>query len=114
MKARRIGILAVLALMIVSGGGALADETLAPETLARNIGCLECHSVDRKVIGPSYHDIAAKYRNVDGARVALIEKVKNGGKGNWTEVTGDVLMPPHSARLSDEEVQRLVDWILGL
>jgi cytochrome c len=107
MKARWIGIPA--ALMIVSAGQALADEALA-----RKSGCLECHSVDKKVIGPAYRDVAARYKGDARARNALIEKVKKGGKGNWTEVTGGVLMPPHSPRLSDAEVQRLVDWVLGL
>ncbi|TMH83473.1 MAG: c-type cytochrome [Betaproteobacteria bacterium] len=107
MKARWIGIPA--ALMIVSAGQALADEALA-----RKSGCLECHSVDKKLIGPAYHEVAAKYKGDARARIALIEKVKKGGKGNWTEVTGGVLMPPFSPRLSDAEIQRLVDWVLSL
>jgi cytochrome c len=44
----------------------------------------------------------------------LIETVKNGGKGHWTEVTGGVPMPPFSPRLTDAEITRLVDWILSL
>ena len=107
MKARWIGIPA--ALMIVSAGQALADEALA-----RKSGCLECHSVEKKLIGPAYHEVAAKYKGDARARTALIEKVKKGGKGNWTEVTGGVLMPPFSPRLSDAEIQRLVDWVLSL
>ena len=107
MKAHWMGIFA--ALMITAAGQALADEALA-----RKSGCLECHSVDKKLIGPAYHDVAARYKSDARARNALIEKVKKGGKGNWTEVTGGVLMPPFSPRLSDAEIQRLVDWVLSL
>ena len=108
MKARWIGI-PVIALMFLGAGKAWADEALA-----RRSGCLECHSVDKKVIGPAFHDIAARYSNVARARATLMEKVKKGGKGNWTEVTGGVPMPPHSPRLTDAEIQRLVDWVMSL
>ena len=107
MKARWISIPAAT-MMIASAGPALADEALAKKS-----GCLECHSVDKKVIGPAYRDIAAKYRDDARARQALIEKVKKGGKGNWIEITGGVPMPPHSALLSEAEISRLVDWILS-
>lgn len=107
MKTRWIGI-PVIALMLLGAGEAWADEALA-----RSSGCLECHSVDKKVIGPAFRDIAERYRNVARARTTLIEKVKNGAKGNWTEVTGGVPMPPHSPRLSDAEIQRVVDWVMS-
>jgi len=108
MKARWIGIPAA-ALMIISAGQALAEEALAKKS-----GCLECHSVNKKGIGPALHDIAAKYRGNGRARDALIETVRKGGKGHWTDVTGGVPMPPFSPRLSDAEIQHLVDWVLGL
>ena len=108
MKAHWISIPAA-ALMIVCAG-----QTRASEALAEKNGCLECHSVDKKIIGPAFHDVAAKYRGNARARNALIETVKRGGKGNWTDVTGGVLMPPFSPRLSDAEIQRLVDWVLSL
>jgi cytochrome c len=94
--------------MIVSAAQAQNEEALAKKS-----GCLDCHSVDKKVIGPAYHDIAAKYKGDAGARATLIQKVKNGGKGNWTEITKGVPMPPHR-RLSEAEIERLVDWVLGL
>ncbi|HEY6392128.1 MAG TPA: c-type cytochrome [Bryobacteraceae bacterium] len=108
MKARWISI-AAAALAIVGAGQALADEALAKKS-----GCFQCHSVDKKLVGPTFHDVAAKYKNEAGARSALIEKVKKGGKGNWTEVSHGVPMPPHSGRLSDAEIQRLIDWVLSL
>lgn len=115
MKARWLSIPAA-ALLIISAGRAWAEEPLTGKALARQSGCLECHSVNKKVVGPAYQDVAAKYRDVDHerARAALIEKVQKGGKGNWTEVTGGVPMPPHSQRLSEAEIERLVDWVMSL
>jgi cytochrome c len=122
MKARWIGIPAA-ALIIISAGQVLTDETppdkvptdLTPATtLIKKSGCFECHSVDQKGIGPAFHDIATRYKDDTRAHDALIETVKKGGKGNWTEISRGVPMPPFSRRLSDAEIKRLVDWVLGL
>ena len=115
MNARWLCIFAA-ALLIFSVGRAWTEEELSGEELARQSGCLECHSVEAKVVGPAYRDVASKYRNLeyDEARAALIKKVQKGGKGNWTEITGGVPMPPHSPRLTDAEIERLVDWVLSL
>lgn len=101
-------IVAFLVATILQAGQAAADEALASRA-----GCLQCHSVDRKVVGPAFRDVATRYRNDARAREKLREKVKKGGKGNWIEVTGGVPMPPHSALLSDAEVRQLVDWVLS-
>jgi cytochrome c len=82
--------------------------------LARKSGCLACHSVESKVVGPAWRDVAARYRDDTGARDRLIEKVKKGGKGNWTDVTGGVPMPPYSPRVADADIDSLVDFILSL
>ena len=108
MKAFWISIPAA-ALIFSSLGQALADESLAQKS-----GCLACHSIDQKVVGPAFRDIAAKYKGDAQARSALTEKVKKGGKGNWTDVTGGISMPPYSPRVSDANIEQLVDWILGL
>ena len=89
------------------------DKAQAIEALAGRSGCRRCHNVDTKLIGPAFRDIAAKYKDVRGARGTLIEKVKKGGKGNWIEMTGGIPMPPHSGLLSDAEISQLVDWILS-
>jgi cytochrome c len=86
---------------------------LAPETLAERIGCLDCHSVEKKKVGPAFRDVAARYKNDAGARVALTKKVRAGGKGNWTQITGGKAMPSHSALASEAEISQLVDWILS-
>ena len=89
-------------------------QSLADEVLAREFGCFECHNrADNKVIGPSFSEIAVKNRDNALARDALIAVVKNGGKGNWTEVSRGVPMPPYSPRLSNVEIELLVDWVLG-
>ncbi len=82
--------------------------------LARKSGCLACHSIDNKVVGPAWKDVAAHYRDDAGAKAQLIEKVKKGGKGNWTAVTGGVPMPPYSPRVADADIESLVDFILAL
>ena len=106
MKATWIGVCA--GILMMAAGTASADEALAKRS-----GCLRCHSVDMKVVGPAYRDVAMKYRRDPRARQILIDKVSKGGKGNWTQITGGVPMPPHSSLLNEEEIAKLVDWILS-
>ena len=89
--------------------GARAADPKAGETLAKNGGCLACHTVDKKLIGPSYKDIADKYRKDKGAEANLVQKVKAGGKGVW----GDIPMSPN-AHVKDEDIKTIVQWILSL
>ncbi len=79
------------------------------QELAGKNGCLACHAVDKKLVGPSYKDIAAKYAGQPDAEGKLMQKVKNGGSGVW----GSVPMPPNP-QVSDQDVKTLVDWILSL
>lgn len=99
---KKMAILA--ALLAVAPAAALADEALASKN-----GCLACHAVDKKVVGPAYKEVAAKYRNDKGAEAKLVDKVKKGGMGVW----GQVPMPPN-AQVSDADVKALVKWILSL
>ncbi|MFZ5595127.1 MAG: c-type cytochrome [Pseudomonadota bacterium] len=108
MKARLLAVSAA-AVMMFSAGQASADLDLAKAS-----GCLACHSVEKKVVGPAWKDVANKYKGDAGAKAALVEKVKKGGKGNWTEVTGGTPMPPYSPRVSDANIEKLVDFILAL
>jgi len=111
MKARLLSISAAAVLMLGIAGQASAEDQLE---LAKKSGCLACHSVDKKVVGPAWKDVGAKYKGDAGARAALIEKVKKGGKGNWTAVTGGVPMPPYSPRVADADIEKLVDFVLSL
>lgn len=83
-------------------------------TLARKSGCLACHAIDKKVVGPAWQDVARRYANNADARAQLIEKVSKGGKGNWTEVIGTAAMPPYYPRVSKENIEKLVDFVLSL
>lgn len=82
--------------------------------LAADNGCLSCHAVGITVVGPAWKMVAKHYKNQAGAKEFLIMKIKKGGKGNWDKVTGGKSMPAHEGRLSDEDIARLVDYILSL
>lgn len=99
--------------LVVAAGTSQADEAASME-LAKKSGCLACHAVDKKVVGPAWKDVGAKYKGDAAAKAALIQKVKAGGKGNWTDVTGGVPMPPYSPRVADADIESLVDFILTL
>lgn len=94
-----------------TAGGMSEKEGLK---LAQKSGCLACHRIEKKLVGPAWQDVATRYADKPGSRAMLIEKVKKGGKGNWTEVTGGTLMPPYGQRVSEENTERLVDFILAL
>jgi len=102
MKAIYVSLLAAAG--ILSAGAVQADEALAK---AKN--CMACHSVEKKIVGPSYKDVAKKYAGNAGAEKMLAEKVIKGGKGAW----GEVPMPPNAA-VKPEEATKLVKWILSL
>jgi cytochrome c len=84
------------------------------QALAKKSGCFECHSIDKDETGPSYRNVAERYKDDNTARAKLIETVKRGGKGKWMKISQGMPMPPYSPRLSDNEVKRLVDWVLSL
>jgi cytochrome c len=94
----------LLAAGALSAGAAQADEALAK---AKN--CMACHSVEKKIVGPAYKDVAKKYAGQKDAEAKLAEKVIKGGKGSW----GEVPMPPN-ATVKPEEATKLVKWILSL
>ncbi len=82
-----------------------ASAVASPQDLATKNNCMGCHAVDKKLVGPSYKDIAAKYKG-KGAEAALVKKVKAGGTGVW----GTMAMPPSPAPEAD--VKQIVDWIM--
>ena len=91
-----------------------AMSAQADISLAKKSGCLACHTVDKKVVGPAWIDVAKRYAGQKDARSILIKKVKMGGKGNWTEITKGAPMPPYSPRVSDQDIETLVDFVLAL
>ncbi len=80
----------------------------ASEDLAKKALCTSCHAIDKKILGPSYKDVAAKYKGDAKAEAMLIDKVKKGGAGAW----GAVPMPPHP-QVSDADLKTLVKWVLA-
>lgn len=102
------------ALRVVAAGlvllpGLAAAEPSAGEAMAKKNGCFACHSVQKKVIGPAFKDVADRYDGEKGASDKLVRKVKEGGSGVW----GSAGMPPH-AHLKDEDIRGMVDWVLSL
>ena len=77
--------------------------------LAKKNNCFACHAVGKKVVGPSFKDIAAKYRNNPDAETVMMERIAKGGSGVW----GPMPMPP-SPKVTAEERKELVDFVLGL
>lgn len=94
-----------------------SDKALSQEeglALAGKSGCLGCHKIETKVVGPAWRDVSKRYKGVSDAKALLVAKVKAGGGGNWTNVTGGVPMPPSSPRVSDENIEKLVIFVLSL
>jgi cytochrome c len=86
----------------------LNTPAFASPALALSKGCVGCHAADKKLVGPSYQDIAAKYANQKGADAVLVDKVLKGGSGIW----GPAAMPPNAA-LSVDDAKTLVKWVLS-
>ncbi|MHB8521648.1 MAG: SorB family sulfite dehydrogenase c-type cytochrome subunit [Limisphaerales bacterium] len=82
-------------------------QILNVEALATKYGCLGCHNVKVKIVGPAYKDVAAKYRNDPAGLDKIILQIHNGGSGKW----GPVLMPPFPT-LTDAEARMLAVWIM--
>jgi len=99
---------------VLAMGISTASNAADMPPLAKKSGCTACHAIDRKVVGPAWGDVAKRYKGDAGAKASLIAKVKKGGKGNWTEVTKGVPMPPYSPRVSDANIEELVDFVLAL
>lgn len=104
----------IRAAAIVLGFSALAVTSAAVadqlEDMMKKEGCNACHSEDKKLVGPSYKEVAAKYRGNPKAVEMLVDKVKKGGSGVW----GPIPMPPNSPRVSDADIKKMVELILAL
>ena len=98
----------IAATALAAGTAHAAMDNAAGEAMMKKDGCSACHALDKKVVGPSYKEVAAKYRGDAGAAAKLAEKVKKGGSGVW----GPVPMPPN-VTVPDADIKSLVDWILA-
>lgn len=93
---------------VVKTDAALSDAD--GRKLAAKSGCFVCHSVEKKVVGPAWRDVAAKYRGDATAEAMLVAKVSKGGKGTW----GGTPMPANSPRVNDDDIKALVKFVLSL
>ena len=98
-------LLALAALSVVSVSAMAADEM----ALAQSKNCLACHAVDKKLVGPAYKDVAAKYANDKDAVAKLAKKIREGGVGVW----GQVPMPANP-QVNEAEAQTLAKWVLTI
>lgn len=92
------------ALLLVGLGNAWADQAAAQKA-----GCMACHTVDKKLVGPAFKDVAAKYKGQGDALAKLSDKVRKGGAGVW----GPIPMPPNNQeKISDAELKSVIEWVL--
>jgi cytochrome c len=94
---------------VLASGMGLPGQKVDLDALLRRDGCTACHAIDRKIVGPAFRDIAAKYRQQNGAEQRLVNSTKNGSEGVW----GRIPMPPNSA-MDDEDIHFIVKQILSL
>ncbi|HSB22976.1 MAG TPA: c-type cytochrome [Burkholderiaceae bacterium] len=88
---------------------AVAPAAFAQQALAEKKNCLACHQVDKKLVGPAYKDVAAKYAGQKDAVAKLAEKIQKGGTGVW----GQIPMPANP-QVNAEEAKSLATWVLSL
>ena len=101
--------IALLPLLPIVAGLALASApAAAQQDLAQKKNCMSCHAIDKKLVGPSYKDVAAKYAGQKDAVAKLAEKIQKGGVGVW----GQVPMPANP--VTPDEAKQLATWVLSL
>jgi cytochrome c len=99
----------VIAALAAVGAMLISTAASAQLELAKQKNCLACHAVDKKLVGPAYKDVAAKYANDKDAAPRLAKKVREGGVGVW----GQIPMPANP-QVNEAESLQLVKWVLSL
>jgi cytochrome c len=99
----------LLPALLVALAGTAALPAFAQADFAQKKNCMACHAIDKKVLGPAYKDVAAKYAGQKDAVDKLAAKVVKGGTGAW----GNIPMPANP-QVTDAEAKQLVEWILTL
>ncbi|HEY8904851.1 MAG TPA: c-type cytochrome [Rhodoferax sp.] len=93
---------------MAGAGNVYADDSQDVKELVQASGCLSCHSVDEKIVGPAFKDVVAKYGSDPDAIANISQSIKNGSRGKW----GRMAMPAHSS-LSTEELTTLATWVMS-
>jgi len=94
-----------------AGTADIAAAEADVEAAMQGAGCLACHGVDKKIIGPAYSWVAFRYQDDPNAADTLVQSIKQGSQGKWTDVTGGAPMPPNP-QVSDEQARQFAQWIL--
>jgi cytochrome c len=97
---KKIALIAALAAVVAAPAFANAD-------LAQKKSCMACHALDKKLVGPAYKDVAAKYAGQKDAAAKLADKIQKGGTGVW----GQIPMPANP-QVSADEAKQLAAWVL--
>ena len=102
------GMLTLFLMLSAPAANAALDDAKAQDLL-KNGGCVTCHSVDKKILGPSYKDVAQKRKGDKDAVATLENAVRNGGKSTY----GAIPMPPNpQSKISDADLHNLIEWVL--
>ncbi|MFP5467163.1 MAG: c-type cytochrome [Gammaproteobacteria bacterium] len=96
------------ALLIMAAVAAVSAPAMADEALAKSKNCMACHAVDKKLVGPSYKDVAKKYAGDAKAADMLAGKIQKGGSGVW----GAIPMPANP-QVNEADAKKLAAWVLG-
>ncbi len=97
-----------VSLLVMATGALLALPAAADQALATAKNCMACHAMERKLVGPSYKDVAKKYAADKGAADTLATKIQKGGSGVW-----GVVPMPANPQVSDAEAKKLAEWVLS-
>lgn len=100
---------AIPAVLLAIAGIAPLKAVHASEEIAKKAGCAMCHAVDAKLVGPSFKEVAAKYKGDAGAPAALAKAVRSGSKGVWGQAP---MMAMDAAKISDADLDAVIAWIL--
>ena len=122
MRMFKITVTAIILISMVAGcGGKQTPATAARERLRMEglklttlDGCDQCHKETGYVLGPSWREVAQRYKDNPKAKQILIDSIKNGSSGKWARITGGNSMPALWARVSDEDIDVIVRYILSL
>ena len=107
MKTSSIPILGFAACLFAAG---TAQATTDGAHLAQKSGCMACHGIDKKIIGPAFKDVANKYKDAKDVDLTLARKIKDGTGGVW----GPISMPGNGPRISNADIKILATWVLTI
>lgn len=102
--------LRTMVLVMGLAGSLLAPAAYADLGTAQKGGCMGCHTVEKKLLGPAYKDVAAKYKGQLDAVAKLMDRVRKGGPGSWGTVPMAASGPD---KISDADLKKVIEWILA-